>query len=382
GAVEQLSGETVLRSAGSLLDTVELAAALLLSVYITNRVFFVQYGSVFNKIYDKIPENIKLMVFQQDVLTYLLSVPLLLILMLLILRLFTTIFYRRVLVPFAENVQVGLIHRSKDFRRFLGGLWQLPKGLVFTVFFVFIMNFSSYYIYSPNLSRWTSESASYQLICRDILYPVLNSNMAKEVPVLLNDSFRQAIGVLIPQEVNTATTTAADTIEKLTGGNVKVIEYFNGMTLDDAVKSNSHIDQAAVRIVGNETDDVKKAKLIYSWISKNIKYDYEKARAIVSDPTGIVSGSIPAYETRTGICFDYSCLFVSMCRATGLKVRIVTGIAYGGSSWGDHAWNQVYDSGDAVWINVDTTFGASGVSYFGKKDFFADHREAEVQGEW
>ncbi|NTV90400.1 MAG: hypothetical protein HGA22_08585, partial [Clostridiales bacterium] len=47
GAVEQLSGETVLRSAGSLLDTVELAAALLLSVYITNRVFFVQDGSVF-----------------------------------------------------------------------------------------------------------------------------------------------------------------------------------------------------------------------------------------------------------------------------------------------------------------------------------------------
>ncbi len=382
GAMASLSGETVMRSMSSLLDNIEFIAGLLLSVYITKRIFFIQDGSIFNSIYDKIPENIKKMIFQQDVLTYLIAVPVILILMLLFIRLITTPFYKRVIVPLSEKIQRQLNNCGMGFRRFMGALWQVPKSLVYTLVFVFILNFSSYYLYSPYLSKWTNESVGYQLICKNVLYPVLNSNIGKKVPVLVNDSFREAMGAIIPQGVPAGSGDAVATIEKLTGGNIKVIEYFNGMTLDDAVKSNEAIDKKAVELVGKETDDKEKARIIYNWISKNITYDYEKAEKIVTDPKGIVSGSISVFETRKGICFDYSCLYVSMCRAVNLKVRLVTGIAYGGTSWGDHAWNQVYISGDEVWVNLDATFGGSGVYYFDKKDFFADHRDADVQGEW
>ena len=82
-----------------------------------------------------------------------------------------------------------------------------------------------------------------------------------------------------------------------------------------------------------------------------------------------------------GICFDYACLYVSMARAAGLKVRLVTGEAFDGNSYGSHAWNQVYLSDERRWINVDTTFYISG-DYFDSNLFEEDHIEGEIAGEW
>ena len=116
-------------------------------------------------------------------------------------------------------------------------------------------------------------------------------------------------------------------------------------------------------------------------MSRNIKYEYDKAVKISRDPSGVSSGSIVAFETRKGICFDYACLYVSMCKAVGLKVRLVTGLAYNGVIWGYHAWNQVYSAEEKRWINVDPTFGAY-AAYFDKTDFDEDHRYSQIQGEW
>jgi len=382
GGLRALSGEAVRRSIISLLDNIEFIAGMLLSVYIVKRIFFVQDGSVFNTIYNLIPQNIRDQLFQRDVLTYLIAVPVVLIFLLLFIRFITNPLYRYVFIPVSEAAKIHMHNCSKSLKRFLGAVWQIPKGIAYVLIFAFVLNFTSYYIYSEQLSKWTNESPVYQVIYKNVMLPVLNSNLAKEVPVLVNDSFRNAMGLVIPRGISEASENAAEAIEKLSGGNIRVIEYFNGMTLEEAIKSNEEIDKKAMEIVGNETDDVKKAREIYNWICKNIKYDHEKAEKIVKDSGNIASGSIVAFETRKGICFDYSCLYVSMCRAVGLKVRLITGIAYSGTSWGDHAWNQVYDSGDDVWINVDTTFGASGINYFGKRDFYADHREPKIQGEW
>jgi transglutaminase-like putative cysteine protease len=93
------------------------------------------------------------------------------------------------------------------------------------------------------------------------------------------------------------------------------------------------------------------------------------------------SGAVEAFNTRTGVCFDYASLYTAMCRAVGLKVRLLTGLGYDGLSWGDHAWNQVYIPEEDRWVNVDATFGTI-TNYFDKPDFHADHRDATVQGEW
>lgn len=43
---------------------------------------------------------------------------------------------------------------------------------------------------------------------------------------------------------------------------------------------------------------------------------------------------ISAFKKRSGICFDYSCLYVAMARAVNLKVRLLTGTAYDGEKYG------------------------------------------------
>jgi transglutaminase/protease-like cytokinesis protein 3 len=228
-----------------------------------------------------------------------------------------------------------------------------------------------------------NESEAYQVLYKGAVAPVLNSNIAKKIPVLVNDSFGKSM-IRIPTDGDpggSSGQTGSQTGNQLKKGNTQVITYFNGVTLDEAIKSNPQIDETARNIVGNETNSNKKAALIYKWVSRNVEYDYQKAAMISKDSTGISSGSIIAFNTRKGICFDYSSLYISMCRAVGLKVRLITGLGYSGIAWGDHAWNQVYSAEEGRWINVDTTFGSNG-NYFDKPDFNVDHRWAEFQGEW
>ena len=71
-----------------------------------------------------------------------------------------------------------------------------------------------------------------------------------------------------------------------------------------------------------------------------------------------------------------------MCRAVGVRVRLITGCAYSGTEWLDHSWNQVYDETNGRWVDVDPTFGRREKSYFDNLDFLDDHKDSEVQGEW
>lgn len=163
--------------------------------------------------------------------------------------------------------------------------------------------------------------------------------------------------------------------------NTNVIVYYNGVTLEEGIKSLPEIDEKAKEIVENAKTDREKAQRIYSWIGSNIKYDFNKAEKALG-PEGVTnSGAIEAWNTRSGICFDYACLYVAMSRAVGLGSRIITGDAYDGQNYGPHAWNQAYLEDEGVWINVDPTFYLSG-DYFDNIDFNNDHLNAEVAGEW
>lgn len=163
--------------------------------------------------------------------------------------------------------------------------------------------------------------------------------------------------------------------------NSNVIVYYNGVTLEDGIRSSNEIDQKAIEVVGNSKSDREKAKKLYSWIGSNIKYDFSKAEKALG-PEGVSnSGAIEAWNTRSGICFDYACLYVAMAKSVGLRTRIVTGDAFDGENYGPHAWNQVYLKDEGIWINVDPTFYLAG-DYFDNGDFYEDHLNPQVAGEW
>lgn len=379
GVTGLFTRETVRYSLGSLLDGIEVIAGLVLAVYFTKRIFFEHDGSFFYQIYEVLPLKLKELFFGNDIMTYLVMIPVILIIMLLLVRLVTSPLYRYILLPLSDRLYLAINRLGAFPKRLAGGLWQLPKAVLLTLSVALLLNFSMYYVYSPALTAWANESGVYRLIYDKVLYPALNSNIAKKIPVLVNDTFGRAASAAVPQR---QAEDVKKSVERLTGGKVRIIEYFNGVTLDEAIKSNEKIDKTAADIVGKETDDRKKAYRIYQWIAKNIEYDYEKAANIAARPSSYSSGSIDAFETGKGICFDYSCLFVTMCRSVGLKSRLLTGLGYSGIAWGDHAWNQVWDPAGEEWINLDATFGSTGANYFDKRDFGVDHKEAELEGEW
>lgn len=163
----------------------------------------------------------------------------------------------------------------------------------------------------------------------------------------------------------------------------KEIIIYNGITIDRGIKSNENINNKAVELTEKATSDRERAKILYTWIGSNIKYDNDKAEKVLNGsdiskmPDG---GAICAFENKSGICFDKACLYVAMSRAINLKVRLIGGQAFDGEQYVGHAWNQVYLNDENMWINVDSTFYDGG-NYF-DSNLFNNHNVEEIAGEW
>lgn len=363
GVIRPLTGDRMQRSVFSLGSNLIFLASLVLSVYLTRILLSDSENVILVNLYKVLPQ-LHTAVLHKDIWVSALFMLILLLSIDGVLDLLALPIYKYVVTPVLNRLASRVNKMRSIDRRTLGGLWQLPKSVWLVLIFALLLNFYTQYNSASAISESASDSAPYQFIEGNVIQPLLNSSAVKNIQVLLNDSFGKAKNDLSDAAKGHLT------------------RYFNGVTLEEAIKSNPEIDAAAKKIVGSEKDDRRKALLIYRWVSKNIGYDNGKAATIAADPSRVSSGAVVAYQTRTGVCFDYSCLYVAMCRAVGLNVRFVTGLGYTGVAWGDHAWNQVYYPKESRWINVDTTFGSSGVDYFDRPNFDLDHKDAVIQGEW
>lgn len=160
---------------------------------------------------------------------------------------------------------------------------------------------------------------------------------------------------------------------------------YNGISIDEGIKSNESINSKAIQLTKNAKSDRQKAKILYTWIGSNIKYDDNKAEEVLNGKdVGDMpeSGAICAFENKSGICFDKACLYVAMSRAVALKVRLIGGqILDENGQYVGHAWNQAYIKEENKWINIDSTFYEGGNYYF-DSELFDDHKTEEIAGEW
>ena len=159
------------------------------------------------------------------------------------------------------------------------------------------------------------------------------------------------------------------------------VVYYNGITIDEGIKSNEQINSKAQELVKGEKSEKGKAKTLYTWIGSNISYDDEKAEFILNEGKDLESGAIAAFKYRKGICLDYACLYTAMAKAVGLKTRIIVGKAYNGQEYVNHSWNQVYLSKEDRWINLDTTFYVAG-DYFDNSKFEVQYKTESIAGEF
>lgn len=105
---------------------------------------------------------------------------------------------------------------------------------------------------------------------------------------------------------------------------------------------NSPIVSLAQKVVGNETDSMKKVKVIYEYVINNVAYDYEKAKVVKS---GYVCDIDATLKSKKGICLDYAAVMAAMLRSQNIPTKLVVG--YAGTQY--HAWISIY-SKEEGWI--------------------------------
>lgn len=84
------------------------------------------------------------------------------------------------------------------------------------------------------------------------------------------------------------------------------------------------VRETAQKITGGETDPLKKARLIYEWVSSHMERDND----VIGCGTGDVSTILQSGKL-SGKCTDISSVFVALARASGIPARELFGIRLG-----------------------------------------------------
>lgn len=360
---ENLKGEVV-----DLIDNISFIFAFIYSIYFVRRVMLQHDSGIYRYVYNCLPDFFIKLFDNNPILMYLIASLIVVFVLYKIISFILKISLQVTIFPMLDGIGRHLNKRNNMIKRLVGMIFQLPRAFCYIILIAFVLNFVIIFNLFPSVNNNIEESKTYDYICQKIVMPIMDSKLAKQIPGLINNSFR-----IVVKENNKNTSSNENPGRK--------IIYYNGITLDEGVRSDTQIDNMAKNIVKADTDSTEKARSIYTWISRNISYDNNKAQEVINNDFEEQSGAISAFNTRKGICFDYSCLYVAMCRAAGLKVRLITGEGFNGMSWINHAWNQVYIQEDNKWINVDTTFSTAG-NYFDSSRFKFDHKDGQVAGEW
>ncbi|WP_435922327.1 transglutaminase domain-containing protein [Paenibacillus sp. DYY-L-2] len=121
------------------------------------------------------------------------------------------------------------------------------------------------------------------------------------------------------------------------------------------------IGQAAVQITDGAKTDEEKARRLYDWVGSRVTYDYDKVEDYEKNGNWREQTPQNTFDTKRGVCIDYSRLYAVMARSVGLQVKVVTGLGYDGrGGYGPHAWNEVYLSEKEKWVPLDSTWASSG----------------------
>lgn len=353
--------------------SISFITALFIGVYYGRKIFVQHDYGIYKDLYMLIPADVLQYIENNNFIIYAVVIPLLILLCYKIIKLIFDLVNYLTFYPILDSVERFLSSKSNLFKRVMGALFQFPKAISYVLIVAFILNMISIFSTNSKLNKYLEASKTYTSLCKGVIIPVTNSPIAKNLPHIINNSFR----IVIRENDREP----KETIPGKAVSKGRTIVYYNGVTLDDGVKSNKQIDEFSRSLVQKENDTKTKAKILYNWIGNNIAYDHDKANRVLNNDFNVQSGTIPTFNSKKGICFDYSCLYVAMCRANHIKVRLITGEGFNGVSWVSHAWNQVYIPEEGKWINVDTTFYKGG-NYFNSKRFELDHKDAQVAGEW
>ena len=355
---------------------VEGSIAFLLALIISNHIIKKYILSSGSLLYNYLSKDIFTLISQKFYIIYFVILPILFFIFQRIIMFIFNLINNITFYPIMNFINRITINKSKGIKALVGALFQLPRAISNIIIAVFILNLITQINLPYNLNEEIQDSKVYVAITERVVRPATNSSLAQALPDIIDDSFKIQIK-------DGSTVTPWEDIKSLKDitFNNKQIVYYNGVTLDEAIKSDENIDYTAVSLTEGLDSDRSKARTLYTYVGSNIQYDDAKAERILSNDFSTGSGAIEAFRNKKGICFDYASLYVAMCTAAGLEVRMITGEGYNGVAWISHAWNEVYLEDEDRWIQVDTTFYKGG-NYFNSDRFNLDHRNEQVIGQW
>ena len=171
----------------------------------------------------------------------------------------------------------------------------------------------------------------------------------RESRMKLEDDYKSAL-----QSQNKTTSKKTTTKKTTKSSKNTTLKGGEGKTIDNLVK----------KIIGKETNELKKAKLIHEWLRKNVRYaSYECTRYNTAEK---------CYKNRRHLnCADTARLTASMMRSAGLKCYVVHRTYNGGHFWTiieingkKYASDQTGDG--SAWNTVWARSGRTTVSNGGK----------------
>ena len=137
----------------------------------------------------------------------------------------------------------------------------------------------------------------------------------------------------------------------------------------------------AKKIIGTETNGLNKAKLIYDYVTLNVKYAYVRAYFTIENLS-----EYPAIGGR-GDCGIQALMFITLCRIAGVPARWQSGLIANPHEACCHDWAQFYTD-EYGWLFADPSFGGGAVRdndedrrrfYFGNIDPYRMVANRELQ---
>ncbi|MBL8889431.1 MAG: transglutaminase domain-containing protein [Planctomycetaceae bacterium] len=104
--------------------------------------------------------------------------------------------------------------------------------------------------------------------------------------------------------------------------------------------TNKRFKELGEEIVNAEEEPWQQVESIYTWLQKNIAYEFDQT----------IHSSLDALATKRGDCEEFASLFIALCRTRGIPARAV---------WcNDHTYPEflmMTPSGEAVWLPCQLT---------------------------
>ena len=128
------------------------------------------------------------------------------------------------------------------------------------------------------------------------------------------------------------------------------------------------VKRLAHEIVGDETNPLEKALLVFRWVSTNVPWCSEMEYSIIPNL------SEKGLSARRGDCGVQGMVFITLCRAAGVPARWQSGWQTKPGDWNMHDWSEFYVE-PWGWLPADASYGVRDHADPRVRDFFCGHMD-------